>query len=81
VVLDVSQLTWQGHTLTWCHDEEDFVAPKLYQQKGGGAWTAVAPRPIEVNMVGCGVVYLLLITAVGARKNRGSLDRIMNQVL
>jgi hypothetical protein len=46
---------WQGHTLTRCHDEEDFMALKLCQRKGRGAWMAVAPFPIEVDMVGCGV--------------------------
>jgi hypothetical protein len=67
--------------LTRCHDEEDFVALKLCRRKRWGAWSAVVPRPVEADMIGCGVAYLLPVTAVGARKIHGSLDRIMNQVL
>jgi hypothetical protein len=55
MAVDVSQLTRRGHTLTWCHDEEDFMALKLHWRKGRGAWTTVAPHPVEVDMVGCGV--------------------------
>jgi hypothetical protein len=36
VAIDVSQLMRQGHTLTRCHDEEDFVALKPRWPKGGG---------------------------------------------
>jgi hypothetical protein len=54
VAVDVSQLTRRGHTLTRCHDKEDFVVLKLRRQKGG-AWMAVAPHPVEVDVVGCGV--------------------------
>jgi hypothetical protein len=36
VAIDVSQLMRQGHTLTRCHDEEDFVALKPRWRKGGG---------------------------------------------
>jgi hypothetical protein len=61
-------MTRRGHTLTRCHDEEDFVALKLRGRKGGGAWTAIAPRPVKVDMVGCGVVYLLPVIVVGGEK-------------
>jgi hypothetical protein len=36
MVVDVSQLTWQGHTLMRCHDGEDFVALSCASEKVGG---------------------------------------------
>jgi hypothetical protein len=47
VAVDVSQLMWRGHTLTWCHDEEDFVALKLRRRKGGGPGRPLLPVPLR----------------------------------
>jgi hypothetical protein len=47
VAVDVSQLMWRGHTLTRCHDEEDFVALKLRHEKVGGPRRSLLLVPLR----------------------------------